>query len=85
MKTLNILYQRNATTGLLAATSPDLPGFMVVGRSMDELIDEVPVVAADLIKKQTGENVEVVWNDEPANATGFSAVEFHEAQVRHAA
>ena len=60
--TYNIDYRRHPETGLIAATSPDLSGFMVVARSLDDVINDVPFVAADLIRKQTGEVVEVYWD-----------------------
>lgn len=84
MKHYRIEYQRHATTGLLAATSPDLQGFLVVAKSIDDLLEDIPAVAADIICKQTGEKVAVAWAEQKASDSGFVPLA-SEVEARRAA
>lgn len=46
-------------SGLLTATSHDLPSLYVAGREMDALLEEIPSVIKALIKAQFGRDVDV--------------------------
>lgn len=72
MNQFRIEYQRQAQAGLLAATSPDLPGFLVIAKDLDQLLAEIPTVAADLIRQRTGNDVEVVWVEQEETVGGFA-------------
>jgi predicted RNase H-like HicB family nuclease len=72
MKNLRIIYQRHAPTGMFAATSPDLPGFLVMAKTFDQVLDEIPIVAADLIQQRTGDEVVVEWTTEAPSDSGFT-------------
>jgi len=61
MRRFHLDFKRHRATGLWAATSADLQGFLVMAESFDDLLADIPVVAADLIEKQTGERVVVEW------------------------
>ena len=84
LDTIRINYARHEATGLVAATSPDLEGFLVVGESREALEEEIPTVAADLVRKRTGDNVEFYWVEEKAPARGFMSID-HDELVRKAA
>lgn len=83
-ETIRINYARHEATGLVAATSPDLPGFLVMGDSREALEDEILVVAADLVAKQTGDKVEFYWVAENGPASGFMSID-HDELARRAA
>lgn len=78
MRRFHLDFKRHKTTGLWAATSADLEGFLVMAESFDDLLAEIPVVAADLIEKQTGERVVVEWLD---NDNGDFSSLSHEVQA----
>ena len=63
----------HSKTGLLLAISDDLPGLNAMGRTMDELLEEIPVVIKSLLEARGASLVTVVM-DEPAKAPhGFEA------------
>jgi hypothetical protein len=61
--TFEIKYQRHDQTGLVAGFSDDLKGLLVTGRSLEELHEEIPRVAAALIEARFGQKVKVFWVD----------------------
>lgn len=81
MDRLSISYQRHESSGLLAATSADLPGLLVMGESFAALEQELPIVAADLIKKQRGIDVVVFWDQGQKPVAGFTPI-VSEAKVK---
>ncbi len=61
--TYTIDFKKIRGTKLIVATSPQLRGFRVVGKCLETIMNDVPVVAADMIKTLSGETVEVSRDD----------------------
>lgn len=65
-------------TGLVAAVSDDLPGLLVVGKSVREVMDELGPAARGLIEEMCDCKVSVEIQEGPA-PSGFRA---HDAVAR---
>jgi hypothetical protein len=73
---IRLSYQRHSETGLLAAFSHDLKGLLAMGRTFEELHEELPHLIVDLVKERYGADVRVEWEDDEPIAPGFeTAVE----------
>ena len=64
-KSYNIKIVKHRNTGLLVATSEDLPGLMVASRSHEELEREVPIAIREMLEArgEKAPHVEVVDGD----------------------
>lgn len=51
-ETVRISLSRNRAAGLIAASSPDLPGLLVVAGTMDEIDDRLPSAIAQIVEAQ---------------------------------
>ncbi|MBB6306259.1 DUF1902 domain-containing protein [Xanthobacter tagetidis] len=49
---INVEVASHKETGLLLATSSDLPGLMVHGRSLAEIEERLPIAARDILEHQ---------------------------------
>ncbi|QRG06125.1 DUF1902 domain-containing protein [Xanthobacter dioxanivorans] len=49
---INVEIKRHRETGLLLATSEDMPGLMVHGRTMAEMEERLPIAARDILEHQ---------------------------------
>ena len=58
-------------TGLLLAVSDDLPGLNAIGRSMDELMEEIPVVIKALLEEKGFREVVVEESQSDRGHRGF--------------
>ncbi len=72
-ETVRISLSRNKAAGLLAASSPDLPGLLVVAGTMDEIDDRLPAAIAQIVEAQFDVRVRVEAIQ--ASGAGFSPIE----------
>ena len=67
---------RHKSTGLLAAVSDDLLGLNVIGRTIEEIIDELPVCLEALLSKAKGAEVCVLGVEiDPDTQKGWAEYE----------
>jgi hypothetical protein len=56
-----VSYQPVGKAGLVSAYSDDLQGFRILGKSLDELHHEGPIVATALVREIFGVDCEYRW------------------------
>ncbi len=73
------------TTGALIAESPDLPGLMVPGRTVQELEDRIPLSIREMLEHQ-GNKVVSVSAESEESGSGFVEPRFKAtAEIQQAA
>jgi hypothetical protein len=58
---IKVSYESVGKVGLVSAYSSDLQGFRIVGRTLDELHHEAPIVAGALVREQFGVDCKYGW------------------------
>jgi len=72
--TLSIL--RHRTTGLLAAMSDELRGLLVTGRSIPELLNELPESIEELVRRDQKKDIRVLGIEiDPEQSEGWAEYE----------
>jgi Domain of unknown function (DUF1902) len=86
VKHISIKTVRHSTTGLLVASSDELPGLSVHGRSQDELDERMPVAIRALLEAMGQEvvSLEPVASKAIAPAGFVQLARDFDARVRHA-
>lgn len=74
--------ERHEETGLLVATSPDLKGLAVFGRTIEAVLAEVPATVAELIEAQFAAKVSVEVAPGEPNRSGFAPLGRKRAYVQ---
>lgn len=59
--TIRVSYEPIGRAGLVAAHSADLRGFNIVGKSLEELHHEAPIVASALVHELYGVDCQYAW------------------------
>jgi hypothetical protein len=61
---IKVTYEPVGSTGLISAVSNDLKGFRILGKSLDELHHEGPIVARALVQEMFGVDCTYHWTGE---------------------
>jgi hypothetical protein len=76
-RTIRITLRKHDTTPLLAATSDDLHGLIVFGRTWQEIAEELPVAIRELFEAMGYEVISVTaMPDERVSRAGFGPPAF---------
>ena len=79
MRQWTVTTVRHSETGLLVATSDDLPGFYAHGRSEREIEERIPQAMKSLLEAQSGEKIHIVKCESRGQQSGFEPMIAHYA------